>query len=100
MSPITVFFAAGDELPHATANTAEITKRANSCPNVRFISMPLPASFNSLLQSVFLAPANGLALGRIDRQVVLRLPMPGICQLLRASGRIAVEAPGACGLSR
>src|SRR5713226_3075849 len=99
MSPITVFLAAGDELPHATANTAEITKSANSFPNVRFISMPLLASSDCLLHSVFLAPANGLALGRIDRQVVLFLPMPGICQLLRASGRIAVDAPGACGLS-
>src|SRR5713101_9443943 len=50
MSPMTVFFAAGDEFPHATANTAEITTNANSFPNVRFISMPLLASFRCLLQ--------------------------------------------------
>src|SRR5712671_5005719 len=50
MSPMTVFFAAGDEFPHATANTTEITNNANSFPNVRFISMPLLASFRCLLQ--------------------------------------------------
>src|SRR5712691_1961660 len=51
MSPITVFFAAGDELPHATANTADITKMANSFPNVRFIS-ELPPSFIRLDSSL------------------------------------------------
>src|SRR6266480_3348041 len=96
MSPITVFFAAEGEFPHATANTDAIATKANSFPNVRFIS--------ELLLASFVADGNGLALGRfcrqVLRQVVLRLPMPGICHLLRASGRIAVAAPGACGLSR
>src|SRR6266849_2855251 len=53
MSPITVFFAAEGELPHATANTAEITKSANSFPNVRFISMPLLASFHLIPPLLF-----------------------------------------------
>src|SRR5258708_32624603 len=101
MSAMILFFAAVGEFPHATANTDAIATRANSFPNVRFIS--------ELLLVLFVADGNGLvALGRSGRQVlrqvlnqvVLRLPMPGICHLPRASGRIAVEAPGAWGLSR
>src|SRR5229473_7666581 len=61
MSPITVFFADGDEFPHATANTAEITISANSFPNVRFISMPLLASFQ--LPPPLCLPCTGERLG-------------------------------------
>src|SRR2546429_9188049 len=95
MSPITVFFAAGDELPQATANIAAITKMANSCPNVRFISEP--PGFISFDPSIsrLTASADGLALRRCACHVVVRLPMSGIRHLLFASGRTAVEAPEA-----